>query len=706
MKFKVSYSSLRMIPFLGGCALIFALWYFGFAQSDTSSLPLIVSNSQVLIAHKDSFSMTIEGSKFPTNIQAVLTPNVDNKQAVIATLPLAGYFNDSVLHNDVLYLATNDRGLYAIDVSNPQRPRLLGEYLTDQAVTALLIVDDVLIAGGGKTGLTFFKIIDADHLETLSSFKLSHPVVKLCYSHGFLFVAMGQQGLVCFDIRNVYHPLMAPSVLGYFISDIGIIDDYLVVFSKRQRSVITYSIDSAGHLAEIDRVVRTESAISSSFSHEGFYTASRAGLAGFRVNNNGHIEPIFEKPLINTVEKLFSGKSGLYLFKNFSAISCFNLNSFEGTSNYFLSDKITTLEEAGDYLFVTGRNKGLRVFNRHSLTSAQVAKLYEIPYPVNDLFLDKRNVYVALGTQGAYYIEKSDPKQKLRSLSVSPSTSFASSGNLLFVTQGSDGIEIFDTSAPDPVELTRWPHITASHLAVWQHFAISSRGIYGIECIDFNNLSEPVVTARLPDLHALAMVFDRGFLFVATKENGLLIFSVSEQGELNLKSHLTLPFPMSQFAMAIDVQVKNGFAYIANGRSGLMIADVRDPVNSKIVSSLGLSGGSKGILLQDSLALILNDTDGIDLVNIEDAHKPFVVGKMELPSLARYPVLGDGLLYLPRTKGSILTLPLPHVSDHIKIYSGKAVIGFSGISNVGHYDLNISAGSHLIVVKDAVVVKN
>ena len=285
-------------------------------------------------------------------------------------------------------------------------------------------------------------------------------------------------------------------------------------------------------------------------------------------------------------------------------------------------------------------------------------------------------------------------------------TSFAAAEGRLFVAHGNEGIEVFDTADSDPVRLAQWPEIAAIHLAVWNNFVISSKGSFGIECIDFNNINEPVITDRIPDLHALALSFERNILYVATKNKGLVMFSVSEQGTLSLLGDVMLPFPMNKFSVATDIQVQNGYAYIANGRSGLLVVDVHDPRHPVIVSSLGLTGDSKGIILKDHLALVINARVGIDLVNVEDVRKPVVVGKIPLPSLSRYAMLSNGVLYLARTKGTVLALPLPKISSKMDVQRDKVTIHFDEMPIAGHYDLNLSSDSELIVVKDAVVIKN
>ncbi len=706
MKVASPYFFLRLITLLVGCFVIFSLWYLGYSYFYAKPLPTIVTGSRQLSESGESVSVALTGSGFGKGLNALLVPNVDNIQAIAATLPLAGHFNDSVLFEKFLYLATNGQGLYFVDVSNPKRPRLGGEYLVGQAVTSLLVIDDVLVAGCRKGGISFFNIMDSGQLKKISSIEFSHPVVNFYHSQNLLFVAMGQNGLIGVDVRDFSSPFIAATELNEFVLNVGVVGKHLVVFNGKSPSISTYAFDSKGHISLTDQLIGTERIVSSAFDKDGFFTVSRRGLSRFSVGKDGHLRSMFERPELNTVEKIFSGSSGLYLYKNFSALAYYDVDTFAVTPNYFLSEKILALEEIDNYLLVAGKNKGLTVYDRNAFTSSHNAQLYEMPHTVTDLLVDQHNLYVAVGMRGGYYGNINNPHLQLQALTELPVTSFASAEGRLFVAHGNDGIEVFDTADSDPVRLTQWPEVAAIHLAVWNNFVISSQGFYGIECIDFNNINEPVITDRIPDLHALALSFERNILYVATKNKGLVMFSVSEQGTLSLLGDVMLPFPMNKFSVATDIQVQNGYAYIANGRSGLLVVDVHDPRHPVIVSSLGLTGGSKGIILKDHLALVINARVGIDLVNVEDVRKPVVVGKIPLPSLSRYAMLSNGVLYLTRTQGTVLALPLPKISTKMDVQRDKATIHFDEMPIAGHYDLNLSSDSELIVVKDAVVIKN
>ena len=707
MKEYSSLSLLKVLLLVSGTLLVAATWYLVRESFRQELPPEITATKQLAGSRGEPLSLSLTGKNFSaSDMTAILTPNIDNNQAAVASLPLSGNFNDALLRGNYLYLGSNDQGLYVVDASDPEQPRLRGQYLAGEVIADLLLVDDVLVVSCGQSGLFFYEIQPEGQLLRIGKLPLQQVATKCCYADGILFIATGSDGITIVDVSSFKRPILKGRKAAGFVIDLAMVNEHLIALSKESDVLTSYTIGKQGMLKVVDQYVLAGRIKGSVFTDSQIYVATTQGLGNFSLTDAGVIKQKVFFANLTTVEKLFTGKNGLYIFTSFSALIYFDPVLQQITTTFFLADKIRTLVAADRYLWVAGQDSGLTVFNAESLAANTVVDLYPIASPVKDLHIGEGKIYFALGKDGLSYLDRGDHGYELKMLSNLITSSFAVKRDYLFVAHRQQGIEVFNVGGQFPVQIAFWPQLKATQLVLWKDFVITSQGISGLKCFDISDFTQPVATDLLMNIHALALRVVDGILYVATKDQGLLIYSISEQGQLNKLAGLVPPFPMSQFAITMDVQVASGYAYIAAGRSGLLIADIKNPNRPQILSSLGLPGDSKGVLLDGRLAMVFNGKSGISLVDISDPVKPVLVGKITSPGLSRHPKKVDDLLYLPRLSSSVLAVAAPVIADTVVEADDKALLRFDNLSKAGRYDLNLSNRSGMVVIKNAVVVKN
>ncbi len=653
----------------------------------------------------DRLVVNLKGEGFTAGMAALLTPSIDNNQAIAATFPLPGSFYDTVAYRDCLYLGSLDQGLYAVDISEPRRPRLLKEYLPGRPVVDLLRIDDLLVAVCGQQGLVLFKIRQDGYLRPLGEFPSRLSMTKASYAAGYLYVAAGPDGLLSLKVSDPEQVEIATGGGAEgFVTDLFTFDGLLVAATKDPHQLKSYRLDGQGRFTEI--AVRNLSGQIRSMVQKGndLYVATTDGLSIYRVSPEGAFVVLGHFPELKSTEKLFSGSDAVYIFKNYSALAFLNVENFGLSSNYFLSSKVRTLDEIGDYLLVSGYQTGLTLIDKRALQPYRVSRAQEMSVPVRNLYFHQHKIYV-MGEKGLFVMNEKDGAY-LQQLSAVRTSSLTLFKNFLVAGHMDSGLEIFDISSGRYEAVATWPEIRVSQLDVAGRFILAASGIAGIRCIDPENISAPVVTASLA-VHVLDFKVADDLVYLATKENGLMILRLSKGGEFQVLGKVNTPFPMNQFDVASALEIVGGKAYIANGGSGLLIADVEDPRRPKILSSLGLPGESKGLLVRDGLAMVLSGANGLSLVDVRHPAAPMLVGQMNIPGVARRIHLFNGVLYLPRTVGSLLALPAPGWATRVRVLSSRHMdIEFPIPKSAGHFNLHLANDQGAVTLSDAVVIRN
>ena len=148
-------------------------------------------------------------------------------------------------------------------------------------------------------------------------------------------------------------------------------------------------------------------------------------------------------------------------------------------------------------------------------------------------------------------------------------TIFALDGRLYFGAM--DGMYIFSLSQPtEPSFLFKYSHIYSCDPVFVQDsraFVTLSngsgcnRGLNALEIIDINDPTAPVLIQNYPMLSPRGLSIDDNLLFLCEGDNGFKVYNVSDEGNIQLLTHLTS-------FKAYDVIARNGVVIIT-GEDGI-----------------------------------------------------------------------------------------------------------------------------------------
>ena len=682
-----------MMFFVGGVpALVFFWNYFSDYVSSQDSLRVEMPSPQELpLGGKTVFNL--RGTGFSKDITASLILDVNSHGAIVGSLPLEGVYNKSLLSGDYLYLANTYGGLKVLDVSNPLQPELLREYQNGRSIFDIYRHDGYLYLCCGKSGVSILRIRQDGTLQHVSDIAVKNRAISCRILDGSLFVAEGEGGLSVYDVQDpaqarLMNTLMSES----FVANVAIFEDllYLLVDAKR---IEIYQPAELRTLQLVGSVQPSEKIFDFAVHQQHLYIAGEAGVSLYDLDKPRKPEFLQQWVDFGSARKLFPGAEQIYVSDNFSGLRSIVAGAMESSAYISLNINPRTISETTNYLYIAGTNRGLLVVDKRKLSLQQAIPTINTSGSVQDLFISKNRLYIADGRGGVLLKNLDAESEEVTTVSSRWGKSFVVKNNLLFVAQGKQGIEVLDISDPgDPQSVAVWDHCSSLRLAVSKNYLLSSNGVSGLNVIDISDVQHPVIKKGLADVHILDVAAENGLIYVASKNEGLIIYERVENGKLNRIGQIQTPFPANQFDYAAAVDVKGDFAYVANGRSGLLIIAVKNPRKPRIISSIDIPGICKGIRLQGDKAFVSSHRGGISVVDIANPEKPHLVSNIFLSGLSRGLQVVDDIIYVAQRDRGVVAVPAPVVAEKVKIVSAEQMqVTLPSPTKPGRYSLQIGS---------------
>ena len=97
---------------------------------------------------------------------------------------------------------------------------------------------------------------------------------------------------------------------------------------------------------------------------------------------------------------------------------------------------------------------------------------------------------------------------------------------------------------------------------------------------------------------------------------------------------------------AVDVAIAGDYAFIADGESGLQVANVQVPWHPQVVGGLDTPGSAHGVAIAGSYAYVADSEAGLQVFEIFDPEDPLLVGSVDTPGFAYGVAIDGGFAYI------------------------------------------------------------
>jgi len=121
----------------------------------------------------------------------------------------------------------------------------------------------------------------------------------------------------------------------------------------------------------------------------------------------------------------------------------------------------------------------------------------------------------------------------------------------------------------------------------------------------------------------------QGYAYVAAGSAGLVVVNVSDP------LHPAIVATRDTPGNADDVRIVGRYAYVADGPSGVQIIDILNPLVPTIVGSVDTPGDAMDVMVSNNIAYIADGSNGLVIADVSSPSSPIVVGSVRTGGTAR-----------------------------------------------------------------------
>lgn len=162
--------------------------------------------------------------------------------------------------------------------------------------------------------------------------------------------------------------------------------------------------------------------------------------------------------------------------------------------------------------------------------------------------------------------------------------------------------------------------------------------------LDTTNIKDIISTLETGD-KARAVEIVNNIAYIANGKSGLIVVNVSNPNSPYIISSLDTP------GDAYDIKVLNKTAYIADGESGLQIIDISKPENPSIIGNVDTPDMSFDLSISDSIVYVADRYSGLKIINVQEKKSYKIIGSLEYETgYAKDVIVADQIAYVLKAK--------------------------------------------------------
>lgn len=496
-------------------------------------------------------------------------------------------------------------------------------------------------------------VLGAD-LSSAASTTLDGEVQGIYYAGGYVYAAMGDDGLQVVDVSDP----AAPAALS-----------------------IAYQPDTG-----VDGVFIAGS------------TAYAVGLNGLETVDVA--DPATPSQLgAATLPGVLVYATNIYVASNLAAVA----DQVNGLQLVDLSDAATPVWQSvtaiagawdvavsGDYAYLTAGSSGLNIVNLQDPASPVTSGQYA-PDDSNfmGLALAGGYAYIADEENGLRQVDLSDPASPA-SVQIYAGTggaySVATNGTDLWVADFTQGLQQIGGGVYDTPADTRDLFVDEDYYLFAVDDGAGSDGAgEGLRILDVLNVGDFVFKGFAVTPGEASGVCAAGdYAYVADGSAGLQIIDIAARSDSGIFTPQIVG-TLDTGGTALDVVVSGDYAYVADGAGGLRIINVADPAGPYETGAFDTPGTAYAVALSGSYAYVADGDQGLRIVDVTDPGAPSLAGFIALPGEARDVVVSGDDAYVAAGSGGLQIVDVTVAASAVITGSYTGITAATGVSVVTGY---------------------
>ncbi len=642
--------------------VILLIWIERLKPSEPAEITQISFN-------KKEQTLNVTGENLPSSFSAVLTPNMQRQQDTVSSrFTWGGAFNIAGANNH-LWVANRPGEILSYNILNPKNPVLTGalSFNDDFKPWNITIQKDRALIAGGPSGLACIDISNPSAPEHNFTIHPKETILDSIIKDDTAVIVTTKKGLLLLDIKDSNPKEIGQINLEGTLWNITQDGDRAYVLGAKNKKGLLHIIDiaqprQAKRIATIDlphpvhQCKKIGNTLFISMGKNGLYIANINTLK--QKVSSYRIEEITAFGLCASDDDIFisNGSHHIHHYR-------IDNNRLTHIKTFLTAEKCQNIILFNHHLIACLGNEGFAIFDPSKKNTTNPATLYlNKAYGRAPNILQKGRHFAIPSHFGLnlFIADKNGSMTQYDSIAfASRISAITMDHRYVYVALLNNEIHIINLH---PNALKRTKKMIPWNAQV-QNLVVDNSKLYignilaGISVL---NLEESNISQGINPLISIPhdkYVIKDSHLYLATRPNGLKIYQLSDKRTPVLISELKYPATVEESSHTRDIVIKDGYAFMTNGKRGLLSVDVRDPNKPIIGDALDLSGYCNQLALQGDYAYITTDRKKTIVVDISDPLKMKIL--CDLPTTTAVAFTDNRIYQLNDIGVYINSLPQP-----------------------------------------------
>lgn len=255
---------------------------------------------------------------------------------------------------------------------------------------------------------------------------------------------------------------------------------------------------------------------------------------------------------------------------------------------------------------------------------------YEIRGTLFDIHIVNDIAYASEYSQNNFYIiNVSNPYMPttLDKYSIGLPHSFDVEDSVVYIAAWDQGLKVINVSDPtNPLEISEYDPGTVGDVIVEEDIAFAGR-LYGLDIVNVSNPSTPEkITTICDDMGVHGSFFQNNFIYSlawnwTTELDWIIVYDISD---------IMNPIKLGEFEIgssSADIFVEDDIAFIANEYNGVLMVNFSDFSNPSILYTYDDVGSASSLKIRNNILYLANGYTGVELLDITNKTNPTVLAE-------------------------------------------------------------------------------
>lgn len=604
-----------------------------------------------------------------------------------------GSANSFALLGSRLVLAGSPYGLRIDERLEGNQFESLGALYPDRRATSFALGAGRIYLGATAGGLIVMEN-NQGRLQTLNRIELPGVAVDMLRYQTLLLVADSVAGLLCFDISEPDHPLRVSSLPSEGSPVRLAYADSTVYLADAHGGLLVASLSEDGSLLERQRLSLSEAVEDVAVLRDQVVVQLETGELLQLKKSAGLLRPAGSVKVSGGSHSIDATGDRLYVYTHTPELLVFGAGQ-SLTGNLVLVDHLPmqglqgTLRLQDGVLQVAVPGHGVYLYSTEDSRKLSLIEQIEGPQKVIDFQIDGEQVLVLNQDNSVALFARKAAGNGIEDFLNADGQVVKLLGNLALLSIG-DRLQVIDISRPDELRIVgalKFPGSVTDIEIKGEIVYVTVRG-HGLYLTDVTASGVPRVISffKTPG-SALAVAIKENLALVACSEAGLVSVDVSNPTKPVLRDALVLAHPLNKFSDFRDVAVAGGFAFVADLQNGLIVASVTAQGDLEIVSQLKMSGYASSLFHHNQFIYVADHLAGIVVIDVKDPPRPELLCNIEWARVARDLWVDDDDILALAGRAAFFSVPVPRKGTGIVPSANGLSVQFQRPRKAGYYSI-------------------